>query len=388
MKIPPSKSHTMRALLFRHLAKKDCIIENILDAPEVHEFKKNLENWDHLDSIDVKNSGLALHFFMALACLRGKKTFLTGDFSIRHLRPVKPLVNALSALGAKIAYLEKEGYAPLSIEGPICRGSVTIDGTNSQHVSSLLIALSQVEGESRITVENPSEKPYVQITMDWLKKSGLNIENNAFKFFSFTGPIEVPFFHASIPPDYSSLAFVVAVHKILDLHLDLTSLDIQDAQGDKELFSFLEKESCSIIDTPDLLPILMVLAVYKKGPTVIRGIHVARQKESDRPYAMKMELEKMGAKIAIFAQEDYLVVTPSILKGAKVHSHQDHRIAMSLAVAAIRANGATIIEGVQCVSKSFPNFFETFCPDWAAKIGKDNLGQVCIEPLQMEFCRS
>ncbi|NBV79299.1 MAG: hypothetical protein EBR62_05480, partial [Verrucomicrobia bacterium] len=96
----------------------------------------------------VKNSGLALHFYMALASLRSKKTFLTGDFSIRHLRPVKPLVNALSSLGAKIVYLEKEGYAPFSIEGPIVCGSVTVDGTNSQHVSSLLIALSQVEGES------------------------------------------------------------------------------------------------------------------------------------------------------------------------------------------------------------------------------------------------
>ncbi len=388
MKIPPSKSHTMRALLFRHLAKKDCTIENILDAPEVHEFKKNLENWDRLETIDVKNSGLALHFYMALASLRSKKTFLTGDFSIRHLRPVKPLVNALSSLGAKIVYLEKEGYAPFSIEGPIVCGSVTVDGTNSQHVSSLLIALSQVEGESRVAVENPCEKPYVQITLDWLKKSGLAIENNDWRTFSLVGPLEVPFFHVSIPPDYSSLAFVVAVHKILDLQLDLTHLDVQDTQGDKELFSFLEKESCSIIDTPDLLPILMVLALYKKGPTVIRGIHVARQKESDRPYAMKMELEKMGAKIAIFAQEDYLVVTPSNLKGAKVQSHQDHRIAMSLAVAAIRANGTTTIEGVQCVSKSFPNFFETFCPDWAAKIGKDDLGQVFIEPLSMEFYRS
>lgn len=371
----------MRALLFQHLAKKDCIIENILEAPEVEDFKKNLENWELLDTVDVKNSGLALHFYMALASLRSKKTFITGDVSICNLRPVKPLASAFSALGAKIFYHENEGFAPLSIQGPIHSGAVTLDGTNSQHVSSLLIALSQVAGKSQIIVENPCEKPYVAITLDWLKKSGLEVENRDFKHLSIEGPLQIPFFHVSIPADFSSLAFLVAVARILEIPLDLAGLDFQDLQGDKALFSLLEGESCSVIDTPDLLPILMVLALYKKGPSVIHGIHVARQKESDRPYAMKMELEKMGANIMIFDQEDYLIVTPSPLQGAKVQSHQDHRIAMSLAVAAIRANGASQIQGVQCVSKSFPNFFETFCPDWAAKIGKDDFGQVCIEPV-------
>jgi 5-enolpyruvylshikimate-3-phosphate synthase len=388
MKIPPSKSHTMRALFFRHLAKKDCQIENILDAPEVQEFKKNLENWDEIDRVDVKNSGLALHFLIALATLRCKKTFLTGDYSICNLRPVEPLISALCTLGAKVTYHQNRGLPPLTIEGPIKNGKVHLDGTNSQHVSSLLIALSQVEGKSEITVTNPCEKPYIEITLDWLKKLGFAVENRDFFSYSLEGPFKVPSFAITIPADFSSLAFLVAVNKILEIKEDFSGLDFQDLQGDKRLFFYLNQEKCCIKDTPDLLPVLMVLALYKKGPSLIHGIHVARQKESDRPFAMKKELEKMGAKIEIYEKEDYMYVQPGPLFGAKLTSHNDHRIAMSLAVAALKAHGTTTIEGVQCVSKSFPNFFETFCPDWAAKIGKDDTGQVTIEPARSEICRS
>ncbi|MBU6149114.1 MAG: hypothetical protein KGQ54_02850, partial [Verrucomicrobia bacterium] len=95
----------MRALLFEFLSKEECNIKNLLKAPEVDSFKKTLYNWDDLTFVDVKNSGLALHFLIALASLRPKKTVLTGDQSIRTLRPIFSLVEALKQSGAKIRYL-------------------------------------------------------------------------------------------------------------------------------------------------------------------------------------------------------------------------------------------------------------------------------------------
>ena len=388
MKIPPSKSHTMRALLFEHLSKKECIIENTLQAPEVEDFKKNLRIWGDLDAVDVRNSGLALHFYMALASLRGKKTVITGDASIRTLRPVAPLVEALRSLGVKITYLENVGFAPLEIEGPVHPGSVELDGTNSQHVSALLIALSQCEGKSTIHVKNPCEKPYVEITLGWLNRFQANIENCNYETFHIPKKVMIDPFQKTIPMDFSSLAFLVAVSKILNTELDLEKCDFSDAQGDKALFSLLKQSECSIEDTPDLLPILMVLALYGKGPTKLHKIHVARQKESDRPFSMRNELVKMGACIRINEAADWIEITPGPLKGAPLFSHNDHRVAMSLAVAAIGATGTTTIESVHCVSKSFPSFFETFCPDWAAEIGKDDFGKIVIRPKKPEFCRS
>lgn len=387
MQVPPSKSHSMRALLFEFLSKEECNIKNLLKAPEVDSFKKTLYNWDDLTFVDVKNSGLALHFLIALASLRPKKTVLTGDQSIRTLRPIFSLVEALKQSGAKIRYLKKEGYAPIEIEGPIKASQVVVDGENSQFVSALLIAFSQVEGKSVITVKNPCEKPYVGMTLAWLKRFHLDFQQKDFTQFILKGPLKIDPFSYTVVADFSSFAFLYAVGQIFDYPIDRSFLDFEDMQGDKELFNIVKQKSCSIEDTPDLLPILMVLGCYGKGPVVLHKIAVARSKESDRPQVMKQELEKMGAKIRIDFENDLLEITPTALHGAYLSAHHDHRVAMSLAVAALKANGESRIDGVDCVKKSFPHFFETFCPGWIAKVWKNDLGQVFIRPVWSEVHR-
>ncbi|MFZ4772553.1 MAG: 3-phosphoshikimate 1-carboxyvinyltransferase [Chlamydiia bacterium] len=381
MTIPPSKSHTMRALLFEFLSKKPCKIENILIAPEVLAFQNTLQNWDKIFFIDVKNSGLALHFLLVLAVLRSATTVIDGDTSIRTLRPIAPLVDALREAGARIRYLEKEGFAPVEVRGPIQAANVSLVGTNSQHVSALLIAFSQVSGLSTVEVISPKETPYVQMTLDWLQRFQGVIEHEGFFRFSIEGPLPISPFSYKVVSDFSSAAFILAAHRILGIEGDFSLLDFEDSQGDKEIFQMLDQEECTIFDTPDLLPIIMVLGVLGKGPKRIHGIHVARQKESDRPLVMQKELEKMGAKISINWERDFLEIEPSVLKGAEVDSHHDHRICMSLAVAALGAEGKTIVNGVDCVAKTFPNFFETYCSCRFAEIGKNDSGQVSILPI-------
>ena len=388
MQVPPSKSHSMRALLFEFLSNKECQLKNLLHAPEVLAFKKTLDDWDNLSFVDVKNSGLALHFLIALASIREKRTVLTGDQSIRTLRPIASLVEALKQSGAKIRYLEKEGYAPIEIEGPIWASTVEVDGVNSQFVSALLIAFSQVEGTSKIIVKNPCEKPYVAMTLAWLERFHFEFERKDFSEFVLKGPLKVEPFSYTVVADFSSFAFLFAVERIFDIPLDHSFLDFEDLQGDKELFHFVQQQSCSIEDTPDLLPILMVMGCYGKGPLKIHKIGVARSKESDRPLVMQKELEKMGGKIRIDLDLDFLEITPCPLHGAFLDAHHDHRVAMSLAVAAIGASGESVINGVECVRKSFPNFFETFCPDRIAQVRKNDLGQVFIRPVWSEVYRS
>jgi 3-phosphoshikimate 1-carboxyvinyltransferase len=370
----------MRALLFEYLSKKTCKIKNILEAPEVDFFKKTLQTWDLVDAVDVKNSGIALQFLIALASLRSKKTLIDGDASIQNLRPIQPLVEAFKSCGVKIVYLKKSGYAPIEIHGPLRAGNVRLSGKNSQHVSALLIAFSLVSGKSTITVDHPAETPYVQMTIDWLKKFGGKIRQQGFSYFEVEGPIEVKPFEYTVVEDFSSAAFLVVVSKLFDLKADFSSLDFSDAQGDKKIFEFLEQKSCSIKETPDLLPILMVAGVLGVGPTQINDIHVARQKESDRPKVMQQELQKMGGVIVIDEQNDRVEIFPSSLKGADLFSHQDHRIAMSLAVAALKADGESCVQGVECVAKSFPRFFETYCPDWIAQVRQNGSGTVYIRP--------
>ncbi len=386
MNLPPSKSHTMRALLFEHLANKQCIVSNMLDAPEVNAFRATLQNWNQTFYIDVKNSGLALHLLIALASLSNEKRVITGDFSICNLRPIAPLIEALQMAGAKIRYLEKPGFAPIEIQGPIHASNVSLSGTNSQHVSALLIAFSQIEGNSTIEVLHPKETPYVQMTLDWLFGFKAHIKNENFTHFKVEGSLKIPSFAYQVPPDFSSLAFIVAANQILGLEQDFSHLNFQDSQPDKAIFDLLNKKECSIESSPDLLPILMVLAVYGLGPTSIFNIHVARQKESDRPFAMQQELAKMGAKIKIDLEKDAVFIEPTPLKGAHLEGHQDHRIVMSLSVAALKAAGETLIDGVACVAKTFPNFFETYCPDRFAKIWKNDLGQVTICPSPDSTC--
>jgi 3-phosphoshikimate 1-carboxyvinyltransferase len=401
--IPPSKSHTLRAILFASMAKGFSEIRNFLHSPDATSmieamrlFGASIEvTADFLrirglagqlgsaeNVIDSGNSGQVLRFVGALAALSPSYTILTGDHSIRHNRPVKPLLEALSQLGAMAASSRLDGYAPIIIKGPMQPGHTELPGEDSQPVSGMLIATSFLPGKTTITVTNPGEKPWIDLTLFWLKKCGIEISHQNYSRYTVPGFARIDSFSLSIPGDFSSAAFPIAAALVTHSELTLTNIDMRDCQGDKKLIevlqlmgakididdekktlivrknSRLEGRQIDVNDFIDATPILSVIGCFAEGTTEIINASIARKKESDRLHAMATELKKMGA--AIEERPDGLIIAHSPLHGAQVSSWRDHRIAMSLAIAGLGASSETVIEGAECVAKTYPSFAHDF----------------------------
>ncbi len=398
---PPSKSHTLRAILFASLAQTSSHIFNYLQSPDtkamiaamrllgakIEEKEKTLfiqgiggvpgsvEN-----IIDCGNSGQILRFVGALAGLIPNYTVLTGDASIRHNRPVAPLLSALNQLGAFATSSRGDGHAPIIVKGPFTQNHALLDGQDSQPVSGLLIAGCFAPFPITIDVINPGETPWIDVTLDWLKKLNLPYEKEGYTRYRLQGGGKIQGFSYEVPGDWSSAAFPIAAAIVTRSSLTLHNVDMNDIQGDKAIIPLLQEMGAHFtysnktlnihgdrilegktIDVNrfiDALPILAVLACFAKTPTKIIGGAIARKKESDRISCIAKELQKMGAKIK--ETEDGLEIFPSILQGAHLHSHADHRIALSLAVAALGAKKPSDIENTQCIQKTYPSFWQDF----------------------------
>jgi 3-phosphoshikimate 1-carboxyvinyltransferase len=401
--IPPSKSHTLRAILFAALANGDSEIRNFLHSPDatamieaMRLFGASIEiTADHLrvcglngkltraeNIIDSGNSGQVLRFVGALAGLSSSYTILTGDHSIRHHRPVKPLLEAMTQLGAFAVSARLDGYAPIIIKGPMQPGHTQLSGEDSQPVSGMLIAASLLPGQTTIEVSNAGEHPWIDLTLHWLNKFGIEISHQNYTRYTVPGSARIDGFSLAIPGDFSSAAFPIAAALITNSELTLRNIDMQDCQGDKKLIEVLQQMGANIaIDDADktlhvrknsqlkgqridvnafidATPILAVIGCFADGTTEITNASIARKKESDRLHAMATELKKMGA--AIVEKPDGLIISHSPLHGAELSSWRDHRIAMSLSIAALGAKGETVIEGVECIAKTYPSFSHDF----------------------------
>ena len=289
--------------------------------------------------------------------------------------PVKPLLSALRQLGALAESACGDGHAPVTICGPIKPGICRLEGQDSQPVSGLLMATSFLDGPSEIFVDDPGETPWIDLTLDWLKRMGASVTHQDYRHYQVKGGLSYSGFHYTVPGDFSSSAYPMAAALITNCPLTLTGLSQHDVQGDRILLDIAKEMGAKIswkegdlhiepgelkgidIDVNsciDALPILATLGCYASGTTRLYNGAIARKKESDRISAIARELKKLGAQIEEF--EDGLLITQSSLKGATVTSHRDHRIALSLAIAAMGANGPTTIEGTEWIDKSYPTF--------------------------------
>lgn len=399
IEIPPSKSHTHRALLFALLANGTTKIHKYLDSPDSAAMLKTIQQLgakvqksaDSLtvegvganlrpsdDVINAQNSGIVLRFTGALSALIPGYTVITGDHSIRTRRPVKPLLDALKQLGVLAESMSGDGYAPIIIKGPLSSGSCTLNGADSQPVSALLIATSFAHGASDIHVTNAGEKPWIDLTLSWLRFLKLPYENDHYTHYKIPGGATISGFEYTVPGDFSSLAFPVAAALITQSEITIENVDRNDSQGDKKFLDFIQEmgaklefsgrtlhvkksgplqgKTFDINDTIDAITILAVLGCFAEGETVLINAAIARKKECDRIHSIATELKKMGADIE--EKEDGLVIRRSFLKRATLHTYHDHRMVMSLSVAAMGAEGSSTIEGVECVAKTYPNFKE------------------------------
>lgn len=395
--IPGSKSHTIRALFISLLANGKSIVRNplisqdTLSAFKVCEaFGANIKKYEDRfeiegvsgkpsvpdDIIDVGNSGTTLRFAVMTATLVEGCTVFTGDYQIRR-RPIGQLVNAINNLKGEAFTVKNNGSAPLVIKKGVEGGVTDLDSITSQYLSSLLINLPLAKKDSEINVTRLNEVPYVEITLWWLDKHGIKYENENMKKFKIYGNQCYKNMDVVIPGDFSTATFFMVAAAISGGEFILDNLDITDPQGDKEVVNILEKMGCIVeknekyikikgdklkgmdIDMnsiPDALPAMAVLGCFAEGETKLLNVPQARLKETDRINVMCTELKKMGANIEEL--EDGLIIRKSSLKGAILKGHDDHRVVMSLTIAALNANGDSTIDTAESAKVTFPEFID------------------------------
>ena len=334
--------------------------------------------------IDCGESGATLRFMIPVAALAAEPptVFLLGK-SLEQ-RPIEPLLKSLRQLGVETSIQKSGNQTFIKVQGGgIAGGKTSIRGdVSSQFISGLMFACPKARKDTEIVLTTPLEsKNYVQMTREVLAEHGVEVSISK-DFRSLSVPSNQtykPHDHV-VPGDFSSAAFLLAAAATTRSEVTVKNLDYQTSvQGDKAIVGILKKMGAkgkvctSQIEIrgeggplepvevnakhiPDLVPVIAALACYAKGTSNIRGAQRLRYKESDRLLSLYLELRKMGADITM--NEDGLTVKgPCALHGAEVDPHNDHRIAMACAVAALGAEGETRIVDAECVKKSYPRFF-------------------------------
>jgi 3-phosphoshikimate 1-carboxyvinyltransferase len=314
-----------------------------------------------------------------LAALGQTKVIFDGDSRLRQ-RPVGDLLSALESLGVHARSLEANGYPPLEIKGGrLSGGEVTLPGqVSSQHISSLLMIAPCTEEGIKIKIAGGlRSRPYLDITLDAMRAFGVEAVNNDYKEFLVKGGQGYKARRYRIEGDYSSAAYFFAAGAIGGRAVTVKNLKTDSVQGDKYLLNILSEMGCAVEyqkeqvkisgnkelggitvdmgDYPDLVQTVAVVAAYARGKTEMTNIAHLRFKESDRISDTAAELVKMGIRVNV--TDNSMVVYGGKPSGAEIEAHADHRMAMSLAIAALFAEGDSTINGAEAVSKSYPRFF-------------------------------
>lgn len=388
---PPSKSQMQRVAIAAALAKGKTTIHNpsfsddclaALDAAKVLgaevKIEKNkvvIEGRKHQigNEINCRESGLCMRMLIPIAATFGKEITITGHGSLLS-RPIDMVEKPLTQLGVKVQ--TTNGKLPVKIKGPIKGGVVEVDGSvSSQFVTGLTMALPLAKEDSQLIVKNLKSPMYVSLTESVLFVFGVNIvggsqedlikgdqEYEAVENYSIegdwsgasfllvaaaiAGEVEVDGLYNGLQPDLGILyALEWAGAKV---EQKKESVHVQ--KGELKAFKF------NATNCPDLFPPLVVLAANCEGVSTIEGVSRLKHKESDRGAVLQKEFAKLGIKIEI--DGDTMQVYGGKIKGGRIDSHNDHRIAMASAIAALNSENGIEIEGEDCVKKSYPNFFE------------------------------
>lgn len=326
--------------------------------------------------LDCGESGLALRMFAPIASIWAGEFILTGSGSLMQ-RPVAMMEKPFLDLG--VSFFSRNGFPPIQIKGPLQGGAAVVDGSvSSQFLTGLLIALPFMERDSTLKIINLKSRPYLHMTVQFLENQGLKFLNTDDREIFIKGNQVCNPFTYRVEGDWSAASFLL-VAGALGGEVAITGLDLKSLQADRKILQALEKSGAEIIadnswikvrkrsleaftfdctDCPDLFPPLVALACQCRGISRILGVERLRYKESDRAKSLLEEFTRLGADIRL--KKDRLEIESTDLKGGKVKAHNDHRIAMALALASINAAGDIVIEGSKSVAKSYPDFFENF----------------------------
>lgn len=391
---PPSKSMTVRAIAAASLAygtttiSKPSLCDDALAAlgivkelgadsyTEGSDLVVIGENLDKNTELDCRESGLCMRMFPFIAALyEGEFTFNATGSLLK--RPVGMIEKPLLQLGAKCS--SSKGFPPLMVKGPMKGGKAEADGSgSSQHITGMLMALPLCPNDSEISVPNLTSTPYIAMTLQMLESFGISITNHGMKRFEIRGnqkykPLSKPF---QVEGDWSGAAFMLVAGAIAG-KITVSGLDGDSLQADRAVMAAITSAGAKVrhsnsglyvenatlkafefdaTECPDLFPPLAALAANCKGVTRISGADRLKHKESDRASALATEFAKLGISVEVSGDE--MMITGGKIMGAEVDSHNDHRIAMACAIAALNADREVKIKNPECVSKSYPGFFE------------------------------
>lgn len=402
IKVPPSKSLAHRAVICAGLAEGESNIDNIVLSEDIkstsnamkslgvqviecNDFKEvglKIKGTDKLNVlnnvIDCNESGSTLRFLIPITLLTEKEIVFTGRGKLVS-RPLDVYYDIFKEQG--IEYKNNNGELPLKVKGRLKAGNFKAAGNiSSQFISGLMFTLPLLKEDSRIEItSNLESKGYVDLTMDMLRKFGINIENENYKEFYIKGNQKYTRREYRVEGDFSQAAFWL-VAGVLGEEIKCEDLNYQSLQGDKVIIDILNKMKANmrvdkeyiecknsvtegvVIDAsecPDLVPILTVLASLSKGTTKIINAKRLRIKECDRLMAIASELNKIGGEV-IELEDGLIIHGKESLNGGKVDSWNDHRIAMAMAVASIKCKKPLVINNSEAVNKSYPQFWDDF----------------------------
>ena len=385
--MPPSKSIAHRALICAGLSSDKSSIRNLPDSDDINATtrclralveKNNATDATHI--LDCGESGTTLRFLIPIAAALGQSVIFTGHGRLMK-RPLDTYFDILTVHGVKMTR-NKSASGQLFVSGQLTSGLFELPGhISSQFVSGLLLALPLLSGDSVVQITTPLESAsYVDLTIDTMQQFGVIIENSGYQKFIIRGGQQYQSRSLSIEGDYSQAAFFL-VAGALGCSCSCQGLSNTSKQGDRMILEILKKSSATlhfdgqdcysatagkllaqtvdVSDIPDLVPPLAVFLCFCEGESRIINAGRLRLKESDRLNAVTTELNKLGAHI-IIEDDSLLIHGVKSFQGGCVDSHNDHRIAMMAAVAAIKSTNPVYIEGSNCVTKSYPAFWHDF----------------------------
>jgi 3-phosphoshikimate 1-carboxyvinyltransferase len=326
------------------------------------------------------NNGTGLRFLVGMVSV-GHGTFVLDGTDRMRQRPIQPLVDALNQIGVKAFCVNGTGCPPVKVEGRGLPGGKTRLHTalSSQYVSSLLLAAPYAEKDIEIEVSTlvPSW-PYVELTLDVMARFGVSVEDFDKKRFRVKAPQTYHAREYLIEGDVSSATYFMAAAAVIGRSVRISNIRGSSLQGDLRFLEILRTMGCAVSkskegvevigplsnhedlafdlnDAPDMVPALAVVSAFRRGRTKLQNILHLRVKESDRVAALTSELRKLGARAEKTA--DGMVIQGIATRGTEIECYNDHRIAMSFAIAGLAIDGV-IIKDPDCVKKSFPDFWD------------------------------
>ncbi|RJQ62862.1 MAG: 3-phosphoshikimate 1-carboxyvinyltransferase [Desulfobacteraceae bacterium] len=399
--VPGSKSYTHRMLIAAALSGGLCTLANCLRSQDtlltlnalrqfgipieadkepiiVHGHSGRLK--PSSEPIRLENSGTSMRLLTAVAALGTGTYLLTGSRRMQE-RPIQDLLDGLSQIGISVRAIHENGCPPVEIAGGRIAGGRTVINCekSSQFLSGLLLVAPYTEKGLIIDVSHgPVSKPYVDMTVEVMEKFGVALSRDGYRQFKVGGGQIYRSGTYEVEADASQAGYFWAAAAVTGGDIRVPGVSRWSKQGDVRLVDLLEKMGCGVFheadgirvvggplkgidadmgDMPDMVPTLAVTAAFAKGTTVIGNVAHLAEKESDRLAAVSTELKKMGIEVKRCGTG--LSITGGAPRGASIHTYNDHRIAMSFAVAGLRVPGI-VIEEEHCVEKSFPEFWEVF----------------------------